>query len=74
MRDLVTTNDPVLLSYLMVLLQDAGIEAAVFDGNMSAVQGTLGAVAQRLAVPAESWDAARRLLLDADLGQWMVKS
>ena len=51
MRDLVTTNDPVLLSYLLVLLEDAGIEAVVFDGNMSAVQGTLGAVAQRLAVP-----------------------
>ena len=28
MRDLVTTNDPVLLSYLQVLLKDAGIEVA----------------------------------------------
>jgi hypothetical protein len=74
MRDLVTTNDPVLLSYLMVLLEGAGIDAVVFDGNMSSVQGTLGAVAQRLAVPAESWDAARRLLVEADLGQWMVET
>ncbi len=74
MRDLVTTNDPVLLSYLLVLLEGAGIEAVVFDGNMSAVQGTLSAVVQRLAVPTESWDAARRLLSDADLGQWIVKS
>ena len=72
MRDLVTSNDPVLLSYLKVLLEDAGIETAVFDGNMSAVQGTLGAVAQRLAVPEDSWEAARRLLIEADLGQWMV--
>lgn len=72
MRDLVTTNDPVLLSYLLVLLEDAGIEAAVFDGNMSSVQGSLGAVVQRLAVPEDRWEAARRLLLDADLGQWMV--
>jgi len=44
MRDLVTTNDPVLLNYVQVLLKDAGIGVAVFDGNMSAVQGTLGAV------------------------------
>ncbi|HWK39804.1 MAG TPA: DUF2007 domain-containing protein [Hyphomicrobium sp.] len=73
MRDLVTTNDPVLLSYLLVLLQDAGIEAEVFDGNMSIVQGTLGAVTKRLAVPDDRWDAARRLLIEADLGQWMVK-
>ena len=72
MRDLVTSNDPVLLSYLKVLLEDAGIETAVFDGNMSAVQGTLGAVAQRLAVPEDRWEAARRLLIEADLGKWMV--
>jgi len=72
MRDLVTSNDPVLLSYLKVLLEDAGIETVVFDGNMSAVQGTLGAVAQRLAVPEGRWEAARRLLIEADLGQWMV--
>jgi len=58
---------------LLVLLQDAGIEAEVFDGNMSIVQGTLGAVTKRLAVPEDRWDAARRLLIEADLGQWMVK-
>ena len=73
MRDLVTTNDPVLLSYLLVLLEDGGIDATVFDGNMSAVQGTLGAVAQRLAVPTDRWDNARRILLEAGLGQWMVR-
>jgi len=71
MRDLVTTNDPVLLSYLLVLLEGAGIDAVVFDGNMSTVQGSLGAVMQRLAVPEDRWEAARRLLRDADLGQWM---
>ncbi len=74
MRDLVTTNDPVLLSYLMALLGDAGIESVVFDGNMSAAQGSLGAVAQRLAVPAARWEAARRLLVDADLAQWIIKA
>ena len=73
MRDLVTTNDPVLLNYVQVLLKDAGIGVAVFDGNMSAVQGTLGAVQQRLAVPEESWAQARRLLDEAGLGQWIVR-
>jgi Putative prokaryotic signal transducing protein len=73
MRDLVTTNDPVLLNYVQVLLKDAGIGVAVFDGNMSAVQGTLGAVQQRLAVPEDSWAQARRLLDEAGLGQWIVK-
>lgn len=72
MRDLVTTNDPVLLSYLLVLLEDAGIDAIVLDRNMSTVQGSLGAVVQRLAVPDERWNAARQLLTEAGLGQWMV--
>jgi hypothetical protein len=72
MRDLVTSNDPVLLNYVEVLLKDAGIGVAVFDGNMSAVQGTLDAVAKRLAVPEESWAEARRLLDEAGLGQWIV--
>jgi hypothetical protein len=73
MRDLVTTNDPVLLNYMQVLLKDAGIDVAVFDGNMSSVQGTLGAVQQRLAVPEEHWAQARRLLDEAGLGQWIVQ-
>jgi hypothetical protein len=73
MRELVTSNDPVLLSYLQVLLNDAGIEVSVFDGNMSAVQGTLSAVQQRLAVAEEDWAQARRLLDEAGLGQWIVQ-
>lgn len=73
MRDLVTTNDPVLLNFVQVLLRDAGIEAVVFDGNMSSVQGTLGAVQQRIAVAEESWAAARLLLDEAGLGQWIAQ-
>jgi hypothetical protein len=73
MRELVTSNDPVLLSYLQVLLNDAGIEVSVFDGNMGAVQGTLIAVQQRLAVAEEDWAQARRLLDEAGLGQWIVQ-
>ena len=73
MRDLVTTNDPVLLSYVQARLKEAGVDYAVFDANMSAVQGTLGAVPQRLAVPEDSLAAARRILDDAGLGQWIVR-
>jgi hypothetical protein len=71
MRDLVTSDDPVLLNYVQVLLEDAGIDVAVFDGNMSTVQ--LGAVHQRLCVPEESWADARRLLDEAGLGRWIPR-
>ena len=73
MRDLVTSNDPVLLNFIQVLLQDAGIGVAVFDGNMSAIQGALGAVQTRIMVPEESLAQARRLLDEAGLGQWIVR-
>ncbi len=59
---------------MQVLLEDAGIGVAVFDGNMSAVQGTLGAVPQRLAVPERELGRLRAgCWSDADLGQWIVQ-
>jgi DNA-binding response OmpR family regulator len=73
MRDLVTTDDPVLLNFIQALLREAGIMAVVFDSNMSAVRGALGIVQHRIAVPEESWIAACRLLEEADLGQWIVE-
>lgn len=73
MRDLLRTNDLVLINFVQVLLRDAGIEAAVFDGNMSSVQGTLGAVLQRLAVPEENLEQARRILEEAGLNEWIVR-
>ena len=60
----------------MLLVIDAGntnVVFAVFDGNMSAIQGTLGAVQKRLAVPEERWAQARRLLNEAGLGQWIAQ-
>lgn len=74
MRDLVATNDPILLSYLLAILREAGIEAFVFDRNMSSVQGSLGAVTQRVSVSEGDWEAAKRLLVEADLGQWILET
>ncbi len=72
MRDLIRTNDPVLLNFVQTLLQDAGIAAVVFDGNMSSVQGTLGAILQRIAVPEDRWSEACRILREADLKKWIL--
>jgi len=67
------TNDPVLLNFVQTLLHEAGIAAVVFDGNMSAVQGTLGAILQRVAVPEERWVDACRILREADLKEWILE-
>ena len=64
-RVLVTSNDPVRLSFLTALLADAGIAAIVLDAHASAVEGTIGAIPRRLAVAAEDAEHAHRVLREA---------
>ncbi len=65
MHVIAATNDPVRLSFLMALLADAGIIPVVLDGHVSAVEGSIGAIPRRLAVPAEDAQAALRVLREA---------
>ena len=48
MKEVLRTNDLVLLSYATHVLAEAGIEAVVFDLHMSAVEGSIGAFPRRL--------------------------
>ncbi len=66
MHVVVITNDPVRLSFLIALLRDAGIDAMVLDGHVSAVEGSIGAIPRRLAVADDDASAARRILREAD--------
>jgi hypothetical protein len=65
MEFLVATNDPVRCSFLLLLLRDAGFRPVLFDAHMAAVEGSIGAIQRRIAVPAEQAAAARALLRDA---------
>jgi hypothetical protein len=71
MRALVETNDPVLLSFVEALLRDAEIEATVLDRNISAVEGSIGVFPRRVLVSEAAWPAARGLLVDAGLAEWV---
>jgi hypothetical protein len=62
---MVTSNDPVRLSFLTVLLADAGITAVVLDAHTSAIEGSIGAIPRRLVVAAEDEVRARRVLGEA---------
>ena len=62
---LVTSNDPVRLSFLTALLADAGIAATVLDAHTSAVEGSIGAIPRRLVVAAEDEARARHVLEQA---------
>ncbi len=68
MRELIRTNDAVLVSAIGALLQGAGIPHHVFDQNMSVLEGSLGILPRRILVPEEHARTARRLLENAGYG------
>ena len=67
MKELLNTNDAVLISYATALLRDAGIEHTVFDANMSVIEGSIGVLPRRLMVESERFDDASALMKDAGI-------
>jgi len=65
MRVVIATNEPVRLSFLRALLEDAGIAAVLLDRHASTMDGSIGAVRCRIAVPEEDAPRALRLLAAA---------
>ena len=65
MRELVRTNDAVLISAIEALLKGAHIVHMVVDQNMSVLEGSIGIFPRRILVADDEIDAARRLLTDA---------
>lgn len=67
MRELVRTNDVVLMSAIGALLDGANIHHLVLDTNMSIMDGSLGVLPRRILVHEDDNMAARQLLVDAGL-------
>jgi hypothetical protein len=67
LRELVRTNDIVLVSAVGALLDGANIHHLVLDQNMSIIEGSLGVLPRRILVHEEDSEAARRVLADAGL-------
>ena len=68
MREIVRTNDLVLITAIEALLKGAGIGHTVLDQNMSVLEGSLGMLPRRVLVEDDEVARARRLLTDAGLG------
>lgn len=67
MRELVRTNDIVLVSAVEALLDGAQIHHMVLDQNMSVIEGSLGILPRRILVHEDDNQQARRLLSEAGL-------
>jgi len=65
MRELVRTNDAVLITAIEALLNGAQIKHLVVDRNMSVLEGSIGIFPRRILVDEQQFDAARRLLEEA---------
>jgi Putative prokaryotic signal transducing protein len=68
MREIVRTNDAVLVSAISALLDGANIQYLVLDQNMSVLEGSLGVLPRRILVADGHELRARQLLEDAGLG------
>ena len=67
MRELLRTNDLVLVSFIEALLRGDGIAFHVADTGSSSVEGSIGAFPRRILVAETEHAAARRLLTDCGL-------
>jgi hypothetical protein len=65
LRELVRTNDAVLISAIEALLTGARIAHMVVDQNMSVLEGSIGIFPRRILVGEHEFVAARRLLAEA---------
>jgi hypothetical protein len=64
-KELLRTNDPVLLSFASAVLADAKIDTVVLDNHTSILEGSIGAIQRRLMVHDEDYARAKRVLEDA---------
>jgi len=68
MRELLRTNDIVMVATVGALLDGANIQHLLLDANMSVLEGSAGAILRRILVHEDNDSAARRLLAEAGLG------
>jgi hypothetical protein len=74
MKELIRTNDAVVISFVESLLKDAGIGCLVADQNMSVLDGSIGVLPRRVMVIEDDMDAARRILVDAGIANEIRES
>jgi hypothetical protein len=65
MIELMKSNNPVLLSYIDALLNEANIPHEMADLHISALDGMIGALARRVLVSEADLEAARRIVRTA---------
>lgn len=71
MREILRSNDAVLINFVVVLLRDAGLEPQLIDEHVSAVEGSIGALPRRVLIAEDELAQAKRIMHEAELSQWI---
>lgn len=72
MREMLRSNDGVLINFAESVLRQAGIATLLADQHISVMEGSIGAFPRRLLVGDDDWAAARQILIEAGLDAWLV--
>ena len=67
LKELLRSNDTVLLSFVTAFLRSHEIEAVMLDFHTSVLEGSIGAIPRRLMVDDEDFERAQALMREADL-------
>jgi hypothetical protein len=68
MKELLRTNDTVLLSWLTAVLRAERIEPIVLDAYSAVMEGSISAIRRRLMVDDDDYARARRIIEDVGEG------
>ena len=68
MKELMRSNDLVVIATVEALLAGRDIDCLVLDQHMSALEGSIGILPRRVLVTEDDLTRARRLLMEAGLG------
>ena len=75
MKELLRSNDAVVISFVDALLNESGIGHSIADEHMSILDGSIGALPRRVLVSEDDLAPAQRILRDAGLaGELSSKS
>lgn len=67
MKNIIKSNDVVLISYVQSLLDDNGVGNLVFDQNISITEGSIGLFPRRIMVADDDFETATTIIKQGGL-------
>jgi hypothetical protein len=64
MKELIRTNDLILITKIQSILNNAGIQYKIFDSHASIIQGSINAIQKRIVVFGNDFKQSQKLIQD----------